>query len=42
MTTLSTTIGARIRRLLDREGAQYKRIYQQRTAVERITVRLCS
>ncbi len=36
MTTLATSIGARIRHQLDREGAEYKQIYKQRTAVERI------
>lgn len=36
LTTLATSIGARIRHQLDREGAAYKQIYKQRTAVERI------
>jgi hypothetical protein len=36
MTTIATSIGARIRHQLDRNGAPYKQIYKQRTAVERI------
>lgn len=36
MTTLATSIGARIRHQLDREGPEFKHIYKQRTAVERI------
>lgn len=36
LVTLSTSIGARIRHQLDRESPAYKRLYQQRTAVERI------
>ena len=36
LTTLATSVGARIRHQLDREGAVYKQIYKQRTAVERI------
>jgi len=35
-TTLATSIGARIRHQLDRDGVDYKQIYKQRTAVERI------
>lgn len=35
-TRLATSIGARIRHQLDRDSAQYKQIYKQRTAVERI------
>ena len=35
-TTLPTSIGARIRYLLDRNGAAYKQVYKQRTASERI------
>jgi hypothetical protein len=34
--TLSTSIGARIRYQLDRESVTYKEIYKQRTATERI------
>jgi hypothetical protein len=36
VTTLATSIGARIRHQLDREGMAYKDIYKQRTATERI------
>lgn len=36
ITTVATSIGARIRHQLDREGEAYKQIYKQRTAVERI------
>jgi hypothetical protein len=36
VTTLATSIGARIRHQLDREGVAYKDIYKQRTATERI------
>lgn len=35
-TRIATSIGARIRHQLDRDGDQYKQIYKQRTAVERI------
>jgi hypothetical protein len=35
-TTLATSIGARIRHQLDRNGAAYKDLYKQRTATERI------
>ena len=35
-TRLATSIGARLRHQLDRESDQYKQIYKQRTAVERI------
>lgn len=35
-TTLATSIGARLRHTLDREGAEYKAVYKQRTATERI------
>jgi hypothetical protein len=35
-TTLPTSIGARIRYLLDRDGTAYKQVYKQRTATERI------
>src|SRR4051794_16629190 len=35
-TTLATSRGARIRHQLDRESASYKRLYAQRTMVERI------
>lgn len=34
--TLPTSFGTRIRYQLDREGAQYKALYKQRTVVERI------
>lgn len=36
LTTMATSPGARIRYQLDRESAEYKRIYAQRTASERI------
>lgn len=36
VTTLATSIGARLRHQLDRESQEYKQIYKQRTAVERI------
>lgn len=36
MTTIATTIGARIRHQLDRSGEAYKQTYKQRTAVERL------
>jgi len=36
ITTMSTSIGARLRYQLDREGAAYKEVYQQRTASERV------
>jgi len=36
ITTIATSIGARIRHQLDRNGDAYKQIYKQRTAVERI------
>jgi hypothetical protein len=36
VTTLATSVGARIRHQLDRESAIYKAIYKQRTATERI------
>jgi hypothetical protein len=36
VTTLPTSIGARLRHQLDRESAEYKTIYKQRTATERI------
>jgi hypothetical protein len=35
-TTLATSIGARIRYQLDRQGEAYKQVYKQRTATERI------
>jgi hypothetical protein len=35
-TTIATSIGARIRHQLDRESEQYKQIFNQRTATERI------
>jgi hypothetical protein len=35
-TTLATSVGARIRYQLDREGEAYKELYKQRTATERI------
>jgi hypothetical protein len=35
-TTLATSIGARIRHQLDRESDDYKEVYKQRTATERI------
>lgn len=36
VTTLPTSIGARIRHQLDRESSAYKTVYKQRTATERI------
>jgi hypothetical protein len=36
VTTLATSVGARIRHQLDRDSAIYKEIYKQRTATERI------
>jgi hypothetical protein len=36
VTTLATSVGARIRHQLDRESALYKEVYKQRTATERI------
>lgn len=36
MTTLPTSVGARLRYQLDRESAVYKEVYAQRTVVERI------
>ncbi|WP_420643805.1 hypothetical protein [Candidatus Leptofilum sp.] len=36
ISTLPTSMGARVRYQLDREGPEYKAIYKQRTAVERI------
>lgn len=36
LTTMPTSIGARIRHQLDREGDAYKEVYKQRTATERI------
>jgi hypothetical protein len=36
ITTLATSVGARIRHQLDRDSAVYKDIYKQRTATERI------
>jgi hypothetical protein len=36
VTTIATSIGARIRHQLPRDSQAYKHIYQQRTAVERI------
>ena len=35
-TTIPTSIGARLRHQLDRESPEYKKIYKQRTATERI------
>jgi hypothetical protein len=35
-TTLATSIGARIRHQLDRDGDDYKKVYKQRTATERV------
>jgi hypothetical protein len=35
-TTLATSVGARIRHQLDRDSTEYKDIYKQRTATERI------
>jgi hypothetical protein len=36
ITTLATSIGARIRHQIDRQGVAYKDVYKQRTATERI------
>jgi hypothetical protein len=36
ITTLATSVGARIRHQLDRDSAIYKEVYKQRTATERI------
>jgi hypothetical protein len=36
ITTLATSLGARVRHQLDRSGEAYREIYKQRTAVERI------
>ena len=36
ITTLPTSVGNRIRHQLDRESAEFKRLFDQRTAVERI------
>jgi len=36
LTTLATSVGARIRHQLDRESETYKEVYRQRTATERI------
>lgn len=36
VTTMATSIGARLRYQLDRRSAAYQRIYQQRTATERV------
>lgn len=36
VTTLATSVGARIRHQLDRESAIYKEVYKQRTATERV------
>jgi hypothetical protein len=36
ITTLATSVGARIRHQLDRDSAVYKEVYKQRTATERI------
>lgn len=36
LTTMATSVGARIRYQLDRKGAEFQRIYKQRTATERI------
>jgi len=35
-TSIATSIGARIRHQLDRDGDEYKKVYKQRTATERI------
>jgi hypothetical protein len=35
-TTLPTSIGARLRHQIDRESAEYKAVYKQRTATERV------
>jgi hypothetical protein len=39
ITALPTSVGNRVRHQLDRTSAEYKRIYKQRTAVERINSR---
>jgi hypothetical protein len=36
ITTMATSVGARIRHQLDRESAIYKEIYNQRSATERV------
>jgi hypothetical protein len=36
VTTLATSVGARIRHQLDRDSAIYKEVYKQRTATERV------
>ncbi len=36
MTTLATSIGARLRHQLDRQSPAYQQVYRQRTADERI------
>jgi hypothetical protein len=36
LTTLATSVGARIRHQIDRDGDIYKQVYKQRTATERI------
>jgi hypothetical protein len=36
VTTLATSVGARIRHQLDRQSATYKQVYKQRTATERV------
>lgn len=36
ITTMATSLGSRIRYLLDREGDPYKNLYKQRTATERV------
>ena len=36
LTTLATSVGARIRHQLDRDGQAYQQLYRQRTATERI------
>jgi len=36
ITTIPTSVGARIRYQLDRDGEAYKQVYKQRTATERI------
>jgi len=36
VTTLATSVGARLRHQIDRESALYQEIYAQRTATERI------
>ena len=40
--TMPTSIGARIRYTLDRDGAAYKDAYRQRTATERINSQACA